>query len=59
MGLTLIKSAVKRTGRVSLLVFLLAGVILTSAVLIPIYSAIKFYVDYMAGKDVFGFNWIF
>ena len=38
LGLKLINQAVKKTGRVSLLIFMLAGVIIGSAIIIPINS---------------------
>ena len=57
-GLKLINDAVKKTGRVSIIVFLLALIIILSAVVIPANSAIDMYYSIQKGDDVFAFSWI-
>jgi uncharacterized membrane protein YfcA len=58
LGLKMISSAIKKTGRVSLLVFMLAIVIGVSAIVIPINATLTMIEDLEAGENVFGFKWI-
>ena len=58
LGLKMISSAIKRTGRVSLLVFMLAIVIGISAIVIPVNATLTMIEDISDGKNVFAFKWI-
>lgn len=58
IGLKLVNKAIKKTGRVSIIVFLLALVIFGSAIVIPVNSTFGLIKDLDDGKNVFGFKWL-
>lgn len=58
IGLKLVNKAIKKTGRVSIIVFLLALVIFGSAIVIPVNSTFTLIKDLDDGKNVFGFKWL-
>lgn len=58
VGIMSITSAIKKTGRTSILVFMLGIVILICAVVIPVDQGIELGQLAKAGGDVFHFKWI-
>lgn len=53
VGLKAIAGVIKKTGRSSILVFVLGFVLVLSALVIPLYSGINMVIDYRDGKNIF------
>ena len=57
-GLTLINRYIEKTGRASIIVFILAFIMLGSAIVITIYSTIKIVENIRKGINVLAFEWV-
>eukprot|EP00345_Euplotes_harpa_P004394 CAMPEP_0168325864 /NCGR_PEP_ID=MMETSP0213-20121227/4947_1 /TAXON_ID=151035 /ORGANISM="Euplotes harpa, Strain FSP1.4" /LENGTH=55 /DNA_ID=CAMNT_0008328441 /DNA_START=1310 /DNA_END=1477 /DNA_ORIENTATION=- len=52
----MVKDIVKKTGRASYITYILACVIILSAIVIPVYGVITLVDDVNNGKDIFKFD---